>query len=79
MTYGILDDPARWAQIADTVDVMIEVAREAKMTTCDLTIELLRSQDNGVRPAELRLVMMAMAYATALQRLAAYEGGAPDE
>jgi hypothetical protein len=72
--------PFEWAQISDAIDSMVEVAREANLTTEELAKELHDSQlldcEGRERSAELRLMMMAAALATALQRLAGWEAKA---
>jgi hypothetical protein len=69
--------PEAWAQVSDAVDGMVEVAREANLTTAEFAKELLDSQlrdcEGRQRDVELRLMMMAAAAATAIQRLAGWE------
>lgn len=66
-----------WAQVASTVDKMVDVTRNNPMTTIELAAELIWSQPQD-RPEGDRLLMMASVAATALQRLAGLEGSPGD-
>ena len=66
------------ARASDAVDGMVNVARQAEISTMELARWLCDTQPDH-RSEKDRLKMMAIVAATALQRLAVYEPAQPDK